>query len=82
MNNISNFLQKFLILDKNNNARLAEILEVIKKETGMDLQKEMLQTKGDNLKINCSPIFRNEIFMHKQKIEEQLKERKIFLKVI
>lgn len=82
MNSITGFLQKFLNLEKDNNTKLSIILSVIKQETNIDLTREMLEIKGDNLKINCNPVFRNEIFMHKSKIEEELKNSKIFLKII
>ncbi len=82
MNVISNFFQKFLKFEKDNDTKLSIILEVIKKETGLELKKEMLEIKGDNLKINCSPVFRNEIFMHQSQIESALKSQKIFLKIV
>jgi hypothetical protein len=82
MNNIAGFLQKFLNLEKDNNTKLFIILETIKTETGLELQKWMLQIKGDNIKLNCNPVFRNEIFMHKSQIEEQLKTSKIFLNIV
>lgn len=82
MNNITNFLQKFLKIEKNNNTKLSIILEVIKKETNIELKKEMLETKRNSLKIKCNPVFRNEIFMHQSRIEESLKQQKIFLKLI
>lgn len=82
MNSISGFLQKFLNLEKDNNTKLLLILNVIKKETGVELKKEMLEIKGDNIKLNCNPVFRNEIFMHQSQIEFALKQQKIFLKLI
>ena len=80
--NISNFLQKFLSLEKDNNLKLSLIIESIKQVVGLDLSKEVLEIKGDNLKINTNPVVRNEIFMHKSKIEENLKSNKIFLRII
>jgi len=82
MNSITNFLQKFLNLEKDNETKLAIILEVIKKETGIELKREMLEIKGDNLKLNCNPVFRNEIFMHRAQIEGLLKEQKVFLSIV
>lgn len=82
MYNISGFLQKFLNLEKDNNTKIALILEVIKKETNLELSKEMLDIKGDSLKLNCNPVFRNEIFMHQEQIENHLKQKKIFLKLV
>lgn len=82
MIDISSFLQKFLNLEKDNNTKLSIILETIKKETDIELSKEMLEVKGDNIKLNCNPVFRNEIFMHQSQIEDSLKFQKIFLKLI
>jgi hypothetical protein len=82
MLDISNFLQKFLNLEKDNNTKLSLILNVIKQITRIELSKEMLEIKGDNLKINCNPVLRNEIFMHKKEIEDLLKHSKIFLRLI
>ncbi len=82
MNSIAGFLQKFLNLEKDNNTKLLLILEAIKKETGVELKKEELLIKGDNVKLKCNPVFRNEIFMHQSQIEEQLKSSKIFLKIV
>jgi hypothetical protein len=82
MLNVSNFLQKFLNLEKDNNTKLSIILSIIKKETNIELSKETLEIRGENLKINCNSVFRNEIFMHRTEIENQLKISKIFLKLI
>lgn len=82
MNNISNFLKKFLKFEKDNNTKLSLILEAIKKETALELQKNMLEIKGDNLKLKCNPVIRNEIFMHQSQIESALKQQKIFLKIV
>ena len=82
MNSISGFLQKFLNLEKDNNTKLSIILGVIKQKTNLELSREMLEVKGDNLKLNCNPVFRNEIFMHCSKIEDDLKSQKIFLKLV
>ncbi|MFA6269654.1 MAG: hypothetical protein WC657_00375 [Candidatus Paceibacterota bacterium] len=82
MNNIAGFLQKFLNLEKDNNTKLFLILDIIKKETNISLEKSMLEIKGESIKINSSPIFRNEIFMHREKIEEELQKSKIFLKLV
>jgi hypothetical protein len=82
MYNIAGFLQKFLNLEKDNNTKLSIILDVTKQVTGLELSKEMLEINGDNLKINCNPVYRNEIFMHCSQIEDGLKSQKIFLKIV
>ena len=53
-----------------------------KKETNIELTREMLEIRGDNLKLNCNPVFRNEIFMHKPQIQDSLKEQKVFLSIV
>ncbi|OHB14875.1 MAG: hypothetical protein A2431_02990 [Candidatus Zambryskibacteria bacterium RIFOXYC1_FULL_39_10] len=82
MNSIAGFLQKFLNLEKDNNTKLLLILDAIKQKTGLELTKEILEIKGETLKVNCNPVFRNEIFMHKSEIEDLLKNSKIYLKII
>lgn len=82
MNGISGFLQKFLNLAKDNNIKLLLILESIKTESGIELKKEDLDIKGDNIRLVCNPVVRNEIFMRKSKIEDRLKSQNIFLNII
>ena len=82
MFNISNFLDKFLKLDRDNILKQVVIVEIIKKETKIELKKEDIEIKGEQIKIKTNPVIRNEIFMHKTEIENQLKISKIFLKLI
>jgi hypothetical protein len=82
MYSISGFLQKFLNLEKDNNTKLTTILDIIKKETKIILSKTELEIKNDSLKLNCNPVFRNEIFMHQTQIESSLRSSKIFLKLV
>jgi hypothetical protein len=82
MNSISGFLQKFLNLEKDKNTKISIILETIKQTVGVDLPKEAVDIRGDSLRLNCNPVFRNEIFMHKNKIESSLKSQKIFLNLV
>ncbi len=79
MLNIASFFDKFLNLDKNNNTRLFFIIEVIEESTGIKLNKENIKISGDYINIKCNPVFKNEIFFNKDKIETILKNKKIFL---
>lgn len=81
MNNISGFFQKFFNLENNNNLRIEFIIKTIKDFSGIDVKREELETSEQKVKINCPPAFRNQIFMHKDKIEESLRSQKIFLKI-
>ena len=82
MLDISNFFQKFLNLEKDNNTKLSIISDVVRQISGLTLAKEMIQIKGDQVKLNCNPVFRNEIFMCKLEIEKSLKSQKIFLNIV
>ena len=82
MLNISGFLQKFLSFEKDNNNKISIIINAIKKETGIEIKKEQIEINTESIKINCSSTIKNEIFMHKNQIEFDLKSNKIFLKVI
>lgn len=81
MNNIGNFLHKFFNLEKDKNTKLSTALDIIKGKTGIELPRESIQIVNECLKISCNPVFRNEIFMHKSEIENDLKSRKIFLTI-
>ncbi len=81
MNQINGFLQKFIKIDKDNVLRINLILSIIKNRTKIDLPKSAIQISQNNIKINCSSLFKNEIFLHKEEIEEDLKENKIFLNI-
>jgi hypothetical protein len=82
MINISGFFQKFLNLEKDKNTKIILIIDVIKKETGLELSNQMLEIKGDSVRLNCNAVFRNEIFMHKSQIESALRVQKIFLNLV
>lgn len=82
MFNISGFLEKFLSLEKDNNTKIALILDIIKQKTDLELSREMLEIKGESVRLNCNSVFRNEIFMHQAEIEEELKAQKIFLRLL
>ena len=81
MFNISSFLEKFLKLDKTNGQLRQTLLVIIKEVSGVEIKNEDLDLKEEKVYLKCSPIFRNQIFMYKGKIEEKLRERKIFLEI-
>lgn len=82
MFNISQFLEKFAKLRRGNELLKQTLLATIKDFSGVELKSEDLDLKEDQVYLKCSPIFRNQIFMHKERIEEKLKEQKVFLKII
>ena len=81
MFNISSFFSKFVNLEKDNNTKISVILDMIKNITGIELAKEMFEIKESQIRLNCNPVFKNEIFMHKSEIENSLKSQNIYLSI-
>ena len=82
MISVTNFLSKFLKLEKDNKLKQSLVLEIINKVAKVNLNKEMLQIGDEQLRIVCSPVFRNEVFMHKKEIEDSLKSQNIYLNIV
>lgn len=73
MLNISSFFAKFKMIDGGRSLRLGEIVKSVNQYTKVNLNQEelVLETNG-NLRINTSPLKRNEIFMHRDEIISDL----------
>ncbi len=82
MFNISQFLEKFVKLHKNSQLTKEILTDMIQKVSGVKLKDGDLDIKEESVYIKAAPIVRNQIFMHKEKIETILKEHKIFLKIL
>jgi len=81
MNSITNFFQKFLKLEFDKNAKISAIIGAVKQFTRVEIKPEMVVLSGDRIKLQCSAVMRNEIFMHQSEIEESLKSQKIFFRI-
>lgn len=81
MFNISKFFEKFVRLQKNNQLTREIIISTIKDIAGAQIKEADLDLKEESVYIKSSPILRNQVFMWKEKIEEKLKEYKIFVKI-
>ncbi len=81
MFNISQFFEKFLKLQKNNQLLKDFLRSTIKEISGVAITEENLDLREDKVFLKCRPIVRNQIFMHKENIEKKLAENKIFLKL-
>ena len=51
------------------------IIDIILKATGLELKKENLEIKGGVLYLIIKPIYKNEIFIKKDEILSQLKQK-------
>ena len=67
-NHINGFLEKFKTLLFKGEEVSKVIAEIIEKYTKFPIEINKIKVKGTTIKINGSPMFRNEILIHKQKI--------------
>ena len=83
MFNIQNYLDKFVRLHKSSDQTKQILIDTINKRTGVLVKTEDLDLDiaREKVHIKCSPIFRNQIFMHKKAIELSLESQKIFLTI-
>lgn len=81
MLNITNFFEKFKKIEKGSRDKQNVVIDIVKKHTKIELSVPMFEIKEESVRFKCSPVFRNEIMMKKDKIEEDLKEQKIYLKI-
>lgn len=81
MFNIKEFFEKFRNIEKGSKERLEVIIKTIKWHTKIELSIENLEVGENNIKLKCNPVFKNEIFMKKEVIEEDLRNQKIYLKL-
>lgn len=81
MFNISSFLEKFRQLGKSKKYAKEVLIKVIKEETGVDIKEEEMEVGDEKVKLKCSPLLRNQIFMYRGAIESSLKSQNLFLKI-
>jgi hypothetical protein len=81
MLNLSSFLEKFKLIDKSFAGRVVYIQNAIESATGMLIEPNKIQIKGDKIYINESPTVRSNILMYKAKILENLKSKNIQLDI-
>lgn len=68
MFNISKFLEKFSKEIQSGEAQNKKIIDVIKTQTGIDLDPKDLEIKNNIVYINSSPAVKNKIFIYKEDI--------------
>ncbi len=72
MKNISSFLEKFSKLIKTDDNLKNNIISSIKNITGFEIKKENISIKNKIAYIKEKPHFKNEVFMNKDKILNEL----------
>ena len=71
-NHINDFLNKFKTLLFKGEEVNKIIAEIIEKYTKSPIETNKIKIKGTTININGSPMFRNEVLIHKQKILSDL----------
>jgi len=73
--NIGEYLKKFTKITPPDDFLKEIILEGVKTEIGIDIDKKNITVSGGIVYIKTSPIIKNEIFMKKEKIISIIKEK-------
>lgn len=71
---IKDLLIKFNKLVDNEELKISIIREVIKDVLKIEIPKEKISFKNGILKLDINPLFKNEIFIHKDLILSKIKE--------
>lgn len=77
INHIDAFLDKFKKAIGFSGLEKEIVLDLIKKEFGISLEKEDVRIFKKIIYLNISPVFKNEILIRKDKILKSLKEKNI-----
>ena len=72
MFNISKFLERFSKNIRDVEIYKKQILEIIKKETNVDLEPDLVEIKNNIIYTKSSPAVLNKLFIYKQKILEDM----------
>lgn len=76
-NSLNSFLDKFKKIIGENTQNKDFIIESIEKELHKKIDKNNIKISKNILYLNISPIFKNEIYMRKEKILKSLEEKNI-----
>ena len=71
---IKDLLGRFSNILQNGEGQKQLIQEVIKEITGLSVESENIKIKNATIFLNVKPIYKNEIFLKKDKIFSKLKE--------
>lgn len=82
MFNISFFLEKFSKNIKNIEFYKEEIINIIKKQTELSLETDLIEIKDYIVYVKSSPGVKNKIFIYKDKILENISVSMPNLKIV
>ena len=72
MQEISFFLKKYEGVTREYTSSAKALINIIKEETGITVDKNTLDFKGESVYIQTNPSIHSEIFLHKDNIQRRL----------
>lgn len=83
MFNIGNFLEKFKNITPPDKFVKDVLISVVKETTNIDIEKDNIDVRNGTIFISVDPIIKNEIFLKKGEVLENLREKlKVYKKTI
>lgn len=82
MFNITNFLHKFTKIHSGNTAINGSICNAIEKVADIRVDSKSFLVENGILRLNLSPVVKNEIYMHKSKILSEINSSNFIIKDI
>lgn len=83
MFNIGNFLEKFKNITPPDKFVKEVLIDVVKDIVDIEIEKDNIDVRNGTIFISVDPIIKNEIFLKKSEVMENLKEKlKIYKKTI
>ena len=83
MFNIGNFLEKFKNITPPDKFVKEVLIDVVKDVVSVEIEKDNIDVRNGTIFISVDPIIKNEIFLKKSEVMENLKEKlKIYKKTI
>lgn len=74
MFNIDDFLNKFKNLTPPDNEVREKVIEIIKNEINITIDKKNISIRNNSIFIKTKPIIKNELFINKEKLLHELKK--------
>ena len=71
---IKDLLVKFNKILLSETVKIQAIQDVLKKTIKLDIKSEDIKIKNNTVYLNIKPIYKNEIFLHKEKINFLLED--------
>lgn len=75
MDKLSSFLQKFAHLLSNKEYIQTTVIDIVREEIGIDIAKENISLRNNQLTFNISPTIKTQIFIKKSLLLEKINNK-------